>query len=149
MGLIRNDRLQTLSSAIVLFAAISAIGSQANAQMQHRAATSDFRTIDTDADARLDRRELAAAAGRDFDRLDVDRDRYLTRDEVRRTHGATLLLPLPGRLSTRNAFAAADTDRDRKIDKREYVATIVRAYMRCDGNRDGTIEVSDLRHCRL
>ncbi len=119
------------------------------AQTASSSAMSGFRTIDSDHDAKLDKAELGAAAGRDFDRLDVDHDRYLTQAELKRVRGPKLLLPLPGHLGTASAFAAADTDHDRKIDKREYERAIVQAYLTCDRNADGTIEMSDLKYCAL
>jgi len=111
--------------------------------------TANFHAIDTDGDAKLDRSELSAAAGRDFARLDADRDGYLTRGELAKTRSTSLYLPFPGRFSSAAAFSAADTDGDGKIDKREYEAAVVRAYLACDRNHDGTLEVSDLRHCSL
>ncbi len=115
--------------------------------MNTSAATRSFATIDTDGDGKLNRVELNAAAGRDFDRLDVDHDHYLTASELKAAHDVKLLLPLPGRLESPAAFMAADSDHDAKIDKHEYQAAIVRAYLKCDANRDGTIELSDLRRC--
>jgi Ca2+-binding EF-hand superfamily protein len=126
------------------------MGISTNLASAHLSApTANFRAIDTDRDSKLDRTELRAAAGRDFDTLDVDRDGFLTGDELAKTRRKTLLLPFPGRFASAAAFTAADTDRDRKIDKGEYTTAVVRAYMRCDRNRDGTIEISDLRTCSL
>jgi hypothetical protein len=140
---------RTVFHILLIVATLCSGVTAAVAQPNAKSAMSNFRTIDTDGDAKLDRRELAAAARRDFDRLDIDRDGYLTRGELAQTRGKTLLLPFPGRLSTQNAFMAADTDHDRKIDRHEYEIAVVRAYMRCDRNRDSTIEVSDLRHCAM
>ncbi len=140
-------RSRTFVALIAIGVGVACAADSAPAQTQR--AMSAFGAIDSDHDSKLDRGELAAAAGKDFDRLDVDRDGYLTRDELARTRSKTLLLPFPGRLSTAAAFAAADTDHDRKIDKREYQRAVVAAYMRCDRNRDGTIELSDLNHCRM
>jgi Ca2+-binding EF-hand superfamily protein len=117
------------------------------AQMNTATATANFHSIDTDHDAKLDRHELLTAAGRDFDRLDIDHDGYLTHRELYETRNRSLLLPFPGRFESSAAFAAADTDRDMKIDKHEYETAVVEAYMKCDRNRDETIELSDLRHC--
>ena len=142
-------RFRVLGAAAIFIAATTGLPHTARAHDDARIGIADFRTIDTDRDAKLDRHELLAAASRDFDRLDVDRDGYLTRGEIKRTHSASLLLPLPGRLSSVRTFAAADTDHDEKIDRHEYEVAIVNAYMTCDRNHDGTIKVSDLRHCRL
>ncbi len=117
------------------------------AQVQGASAITNFRAIDTDGDAKLNRAELTAAADRDFARLDVDHDGYLTRGELTRTGSKTLLLPFPGRFSSQAAFSAADTDHDRKIDRHEYESAVVGSYMRCDRNHDNTIELSDLRRC--
>jgi hypothetical protein len=88
------------------------------------------------------------AAGRDFDRLAAGRG-ALTRDQLARARGGALLLPVPARYSTAAVFKLDDTDHDAKIDKREYEHAVAAAYMRCDANRDGTIEIADLRHCSL
>jgi hypothetical protein len=148
-----SDTSRTWPVALRALATIAvcafAAGAPANAQLHTQSAISSFHTIDTDGDAKLDRRELTAAAGRDFDTLDVDRDGYLTGSELTRTRDKRLLLPFPGRFASAAAFAAADTDRDQKIDKHEYEVAVVKAYMRCDRNRDGTIEISDLRTCSL
>jgi Ca2+-binding EF-hand superfamily protein len=119
----------------------------AAAAMNSASALANFRAIDTDRDAKLDRHELTVAAAKDFDRLDVDHDGYLTATELRRTRSKMLLLPFPGRFASAAAFATADTDRDDNIDKHEYEAAVVKAYLSCDSNHDGTIEVSDLRRC--
>jgi Ca2+-binding EF-hand superfamily protein len=143
--------LHTVRLASQLAAACSVALAQppsiASAQGNAANAIAGFHAIDTDGDAKLDRRELTAAAGRDFDRLDLDRDDFLTRSELAKTRSTSLLLPFPGRFGSAAAFAAADTDRDGKIDKHEYEAAVVRAYLACDRNHDGTIELSDLRHC--
>jgi Ca2+-binding EF-hand superfamily protein len=55
------------------------------AQTLTTSAVRNFRTIDTDRDSKLDRRELTAAAARDFDRLDVDHVGFLTRRELTKT----------------------------------------------------------------
>jgi Ca2+-binding EF-hand superfamily protein len=138
-----------LFSLAMIAVSVAAVGARASAQPHTQSAISSFHAIDTDRDAKLDRRELTAAAGRDFDKLDVDRDGYLTGSELTRTRDKRLFLPFPGRFASAAAFAAADTDRDRKIDKHEYEVAVVKAYMRCDRNRDGTIEISDLRTCSL
>jgi Ca2+-binding EF-hand superfamily protein len=133
----------------MLVCALASSAGLAPVAAQTRSAISDFHVIDTDHDRKLDRHELAAAAAHDFERLDIDHDGYLTHGELDRTRDVSLLLPVPGHLNAKLAFAAADTDRDHKIDQHEYVHAIVAAYMSCDRNHDGTIEVSDLRHCRV
>jgi Ca2+-binding EF-hand superfamily protein len=144
---ISHRRTTVTAFAAAAFAALLPVAS--TAQAPSSSAMSGFRTIDSDHDLKLDKRELTAAAGRDFDRLDIDHDGYLTSAELKRTRDTKLLLPLPGRLSSASAFAAADTDRDNKIDKREYTHAIVQAYLACDRNADGTIEMSDLKRCAL
>jgi len=138
-----------VAARVALMLPLALVPSVATAQGNAASATAGFHAIDTDGDAKLDRAELTAAAGRDFGRLDVDGDGFLTRAELAKTRSTSLLLPFPGRFSSAAAFSAADTDGDGKIDKREYEAAVVRAYLACDRNHDGTLEVSDLRHCRL
>jgi Ca2+-binding EF-hand superfamily protein len=148
------DRLGRFAAVLALIAALmtnvrpaasAAVGGAL--AMSTVNATSGFAAIDSDKDGKLDRAELTAAAGHDFERLDIDHDRYLTIDELKKAHAVDVLLPLPGRLEAASAFSAADTDHDQKIDKREYERAIVAAYMSCDANHDGTIEMSDLKHC--
>lgn len=133
--------------ATAVLALMVPVASQARAPAS--TAMSRFNTIDSDHDAKLDKHELTAAAGRDFGLLDVDHDGYLTSAELKRTRDMNLLLPLPGHLVAASAFAAADTDHDGRIDRREYEHAIVKAYLACDANADGTIEMSDLKHCAL
>ena len=71
----------------------------------------------------------------------------MTAAELANARSDKLLLPFPGRFSTAAAFAAVDTDHDRKISEQEYETAVVRAYLACDANHDGTIELSDLRRC--
>jgi hypothetical protein len=143
-------RLRDISArALLLGVVLSGSGHAASAQTMTAGAMRAFQSIDTDGDHRLDRQELIVAAGRDFVRLDIDHDGTLTKRELAKTRSAVLLLPFPRRFDTMASFAAADTDHDGKIDKREYVFAVVKAYMACDANRDGTIEMSDLRRCAM
>jgi len=140
-------RIIVMGALVAVLAAPAAY--PAGAQPNTANATSAFKKIDTDGDGKLDRKELTVAAGLDFDKLDVDHDGSLTLAELQKTHDRGLLLPFPKHLDTATAFAAVDTDRDHKIDKTEYETAVVNAYMSCDRNHDGTIELSDLKHCSL
>ncbi len=137
------------SSRCALAAAVFACSSFgiSVAQTDTSSAIAGFRAIDTDRDAKLDRRELAAAARLDFKHLDLHKNGFLTAAELANARSDKLLLPFPGRFSTATAFAAVDTDHDRKISEQEYETAVVRAYLACDANHDGTIELSDLRRC--
>ena len=89
--------------------------------------------IDPDNDGSLDLAEAKKAAGEVFDRLNKDKgkDTTLDRRELR------------GRLSKKE-LEKADPDKDRTIDRAEYLAVVEVRFKAANGDKDTTIECKEL-----
>jgi len=88
--------------------------------------------FDTDHDGTVDLAEAKKAASDLFDRLDIDKDGTLDLEELK------------GRLS-RNAFNAADPDKDKTLTKDEYLALIEQWFKAADRDHDGTVDAAEFR----
>ena len=89
--------------------------------------------IDPDNDGSLDLAEAKKAAGALFDKLNKDQGKDTTLDsrEVR------------GRLSKKE-LEKADPDKDRTIDRAEYLAVVEARFKAANGDKDTTIECKEL-----
>jgi hypothetical protein len=94
--------------------------------------SSPLAMLDTDHDGTVDFFEAKRAALDLFDRLDVDHD------------GTISLAELHGRLG-RNAFAAADPDRDATLTRDEYLAIVEQRFRAADPDGDGTVSAREFR----
>jgi hypothetical protein len=86
---------------------------------------------DADHDGTLSLDEVKKAASARFDALDRNHDGSLGRREL----GGTI---------TMQEFARADTNKDRKLDKNEYLAMVEKLFQAADKDHDGTLDKKEL-----
>jgi Ca2+-binding EF-hand superfamily protein len=89
--------------------------------------------VDPDADGKLDLAEAKKAASATFDRLNKDKNKDSTLDAKE----------LRGRLSAKE-LRAADPDKDKTLDKAEYLAVVEARFKAANRDKDDTIECKEL-----
>ncbi len=87
--------------------------------------------LDTDSDQTLDLAEVDTGANKRFDLLNQDADTTLDMKEVKGVIGE-------------KAFAAADTDHDGTLSKKEYLALVRKLFKEADTDHDGTLSAKEL-----
>jgi Ca2+-binding EF-hand superfamily protein len=100
-----------------------------------------FKRLDANVDGVVDLGEVRQARGVLFDRLDADHDGLVTQDELaaaRKPRRSAAAKPAAARPGSR-LLARADTDKDGRIAREEYLALAGQVIARRDRNGDGRI----------
>ena len=100
-----------------------------------------FEADDKNRDGALDRAEVEARLNKAFDRRDKNRDGSLDADEVKaigaRQGGK-------GAKALQARFKRADADRDGKISRQEFLATLPPWFVRADADKDEKVTKQEL-----
>ena len=124
-------KLKQLVCTVV--AATIVVGMTTGASLAKDKTCKALAVIDPDNDGSLDLAEAKKAAGAVFDRLNKDKDKDATLDRKE----------LKGRLTAKD-IAAADPDKDKSLDKAEYLAVVEARFKAANGDKDSTIECKEL-----